>query len=193
MAVSIGDFLAMFGQTGNDATFLPFFPGAAAGLIALAVSKWPTKRTIPHLAEAANLKVFLTSTDATAASDRRQVRRLWAHVGVVASAYAVAVPLAGWLRVRAFGLDFDPTMLAPLAGRFAVIAAVILSIRFLLENAHRPKSWARRVAIGESGMRFGRLGSYRGRPRSVEGRRRRDARRAGLVPAVRRHDYLALA
>jgi hypothetical protein len=68
----------------------------------------------------------------------------------------VGIPLSAWLIVRAFSLHFDPSGLRPLAIGGLGYIAVFVGVRFGLQNVHRPKHWARRVAVGENGVRYGR-------------------------------------
>lgn len=152
----LGVSLAVYGQPNYDVIFLPYFVIVAAGVLILAASKWRVTRSIPHGSEAANLRVFLESPDAVAARDPGQVRRFWRRFAVLAAVYAVGIPGTAWLSDQAFGLDFELS-----AAQRPMLAVTVgmplgLGLRFLLENLHRPKRWARRVAVTDDGVRFGR-------------------------------------
>lgn len=155
LAAFIGAAVAVTGQApAAGMTILPFLTAGSFAAIATAAQLW-RRRTLPGRAQAANLEVFLRSP-AAAADAGRTTSPFWTRVAAAAAVYAAVVPASVWLCASALGMRFEfGAMRGPLTAWSAAMA-VVVGFRFVVTNLHRPKHWARRVAVGEDGVRFGR-------------------------------------
>jgi hypothetical protein len=157
-AIFVGLSFADLGRTDDDVSlyFLTLAVGVVAMALTLIASRWLGNQVILHRAEAANLRVFLSSADAAPSEDLDRRRRLWSRIAATTAVFAAVAPTVWWLTRRIFDLGFDPSFLRELLPTTAVGFAVGSGTVFLLQNVHRPRYWAKRVSVGEGGVRFGR-------------------------------------